>query len=91
MEIKMFEAVLVLLVPQIVSLIAEKNSCNELDAIRALYESKLYSLLEKEETKLWKEKYEDLKQRALKAYRQKEEEIETLKEKLNKKENGKNL
>ena len=53
MEIKMFEAVLVLLVPQIVSLIAEKNSCNELDATRALYESKLYSLLEKEETKLW--------------------------------------
>ena len=42
-----------LLVPQIVSLIAEKHSCNELDAIRALYESKLYSLLEKEETKLW--------------------------------------
>ena len=53
MEIKMFEAVLVLLVPQIVSLIAEKYSCNELDAIRSLYESKLYSLLEKEETKLW--------------------------------------
>ena len=53
MEIKMFEAVLVLLVPQIVSLIAEKNSCNELEAIRALYESKIYSLLEKEETKLW--------------------------------------
>ena len=53
MEKKEFEAVLVLLVPQIVSLIAEKYSCNELDAIRALYESKLYSLLEKEETKLW--------------------------------------
>ena len=91
MEQKKFEAVLVLLVPQIISLIAEKHNCDELDATRGLYESKLYSLLEKEETKLWKEKYEDLKQRALKAYRQKEEEIETLKEKLNKKENGKNL
>lgn len=45
----------------------------------------------KAEAKLWKEKYENLKQRALKAYRRKEEEIETLKEKLNKKENGKNL
>ena len=53
MEKKKFEAVLVILLPQIVSLIAEKYSFNELDATRALYESKLYSLLEKEETKLW--------------------------------------
>lgn len=53
MEQKKFEAVLVLLVPQIISLIAEKHNCDELDATRGLYESKLYSLLEKEETKLW--------------------------------------
>lgn len=32
-------------------------------------------------------KYENLKQRALKAYRRKEEETESLKKKLNKKEN----
>lgn len=53
MEQKKFEAVLVLLVPQIISLIAEKHNCDELDATRGLYESNLYSLLEKEETKLW--------------------------------------
>jgi len=53
MEQKRFEPVLVLLVPQIVTLIAEKHNRNELDATKSLYESKLYSLLEKEETKLW--------------------------------------
>lgn len=41
----------------------------------------------KAEAKLWKEKHENLKQRALKAYRRKEEETESLKKKLNKKEN----
>ncbi len=53
MEQKKFEAVLVLLVPQIVSRIAEKHHCDELTATRSLYESRLYSLLEIEETKLW--------------------------------------
>ena len=53
MKEKKFEAVLVLLVPQIVSLIAKKHSCDELTATKSFYESMLYSLLEKEETKLW--------------------------------------
>lgn len=53
MEQKKFEAVLVLLVQQIVSIIVEKHNCDELGATRLLYESELYSLLEKEETKLW--------------------------------------
>ena len=53
MEQKKFEAVMILLVPQIVSIIAEKHGCDELTATRTFYESKLYSLLEKEETKLW--------------------------------------
>ena len=53
MEQKKFEAVLILLVPQIVSLIADKHGCDELTATRSLYESKLYSILEIEETKLW--------------------------------------
>ncbi len=44
---------LVLLIPQIVVLIAEKHSCDELTATRSFYGSKLYSLLEKEDTKLW--------------------------------------
>ena len=53
MEQKEFEAVLVLLVPRIVSLIAEKHACDELTATRSFYGSKLYSLLEIGETKLW--------------------------------------
>ncbi len=53
MDRKKFEAVLILLVPQVVSLIAEKHGCDELTAARSFYVSKLYSLLEKEETKLW--------------------------------------
>ncbi|MBP5311632.1 MAG: hypothetical protein J6112_02225 [Clostridia bacterium] len=53
MEQKKFEAILILLVPQIVSIIAEKHGCDELAAARSFYESTLYSLLEKEETKLW--------------------------------------
>ncbi len=53
MEQKKFEAILVLLVPQLVSLITVKHNCDELTATRSLYESKLYSFLEKEETKLW--------------------------------------
>ncbi|MBR4256010.1 MAG: hypothetical protein IKQ18_02510 [Clostridia bacterium] len=53
MEQKKFEAMLILLVPQVVSIITEKHKCNELTATRHFYESKLYSLLEQEETKLW--------------------------------------
>lgn len=53
MDRKKFEAVLILLVPQIVSLIAEKHGCDELTAIKSFYVSKLYSLLEIEDTKLW--------------------------------------
>lgn len=53
MDRKKFEAILILLVPQIVSLIAERHNCDELTATRSFYGSTLYSLLEKEETKLW--------------------------------------
>ena len=53
MEQKKFEAVLVLLVPQIVSLIVKNHSCDELTATRDFYSSKVYSLLEQEDTKLW--------------------------------------
>ena len=53
MEQKKFEAMLILLVPQVVSIITEKHKCSELTATRRFYESKLYSLLEQEETKLW--------------------------------------
>ena len=53
MERKRFEAVIVLLVPQVVHLIAENYSYNEITASKEFYESKVYELLEKEDTKLW--------------------------------------
>ena len=53
MEQKKFEAILILLVPQVVSIITEKHKCDELTATKAFYDSKLYSLLELEGTKLW--------------------------------------
>ena len=53
MEKQKFEAILVLLIPQIVSLITENNSLDEITAHREFYESKVYALLEQEDTKLW--------------------------------------
>ena len=48
-----FEAILTLLVPQVVQLICENDSVDEVEASREFYESKVYSLLEQEDTKLW--------------------------------------
>ena len=53
MDEKKFEAIMVLLVPQIVELIAENNHINEVTATAAFYESGVYAILEQEETKLW--------------------------------------
>ena len=53
MEKEKFEAMLVLLVPQIIHLIAENDNCDEVSASKQFYLSKVYSLLEDEETKLW--------------------------------------
>ena len=53
MDIKKFEAMLVLIVPQVVHLIAENYNMNEIDASRLFYESQVYEILEKEDTKLW--------------------------------------
>ena len=53
MEKEKFQAILVLLVPQVVSLISLRYSYDELTAARDFYESTLYSRLEMEETKLW--------------------------------------
>lgn len=50
---KKFEAILTLLVPQIVNLICENYLLDEMTASREFYESKVYSLLEQEDTKLW--------------------------------------
>ena len=50
---KKFEAILTLLVPQIVQLICENYLMGEVTPCKEFYESKVYSLLEQEDTKLW--------------------------------------
>ena len=49
---KKFEAILTLLVPQVINLICENYPLDEMTASREFYESKVYSLLEQEDTKL---------------------------------------
>lgn len=53
MEQKKFEAMLVLIVPQVIGLIVEKYGIDEVTASKKFYESEVYSLLEDEDTKLW--------------------------------------
>ena len=53
MDQKKFEAVLVLLVPQVVQRIAEKHLCDEITASQRFYASQVYGQLEQEDTKLW--------------------------------------
>ena len=53
MEQKKFEAILVLIVPQIIHLIIENYNQSEIEASKAFYESEVYALLEQEDTKLW--------------------------------------
>ena len=50
---KKFEAILTLLVPQVINLICENYPLDEMTASREFYESKVYSLLEQEDTKMW--------------------------------------
>lgn len=53
MEKKKFEAMLILIVPQVIHLIAENYHCDEVTASKEFYSSKVYSFLEQEDTKLW--------------------------------------
>ena len=53
MEQRKFEAILVLIIPQIIGLIVEKYGVDEVTATGLFYESTVYSLLEQEDTKLW--------------------------------------
>lgn len=48
-----FEAILILLVPQIIQLIIENYEIDEVTASREFYESEVYSLLEQEDSKMW--------------------------------------
>ena len=47
------EAILTLLVPQVVQLICENYPVDEMRASKEYYEPEVYSLLEREDTKLW--------------------------------------
>ncbi len=53
MEKEQFEAVLTLLVPQVVQLITENYPYDEVAAANDFYASRVYSFLEQEDTKLW--------------------------------------
>lgn len=53
MEQKKFEAMLVLIVPKVTGLIVKNYGLDEVTAARLFYESRVYSLLEQEDTKLW--------------------------------------
>ncbi|BDF35717.1 hypothetical protein CE91St62_37800 [Lachnospiraceae bacterium] len=53
MEKKKFEAMLVLLVTQVIGLITEYYPYDEVTASKEFYNSKVYSFLEVEDTKLW--------------------------------------
>ena len=53
MEHKKFEGLLILIVPQVVGLIVKNCGLDEMTATTLFYKSRVYALLEQEETKLW--------------------------------------
>lgn len=49
-----FNSVLsIALIPQIIALIVEKDGLDDITAMNEFYQSKVYELLSKEETKMW--------------------------------------
>lgn len=51
---KKFDSILsIALIPQTVALIVEKDGVDDITAINEFYQSKIYDLLSKEETKMW--------------------------------------
>lgn len=53
MEQKQFAALMTLIVPQVIALIAAHDGCDEITAAKKFYPSELYAALEDESTKLW--------------------------------------
>lgn len=53
MDKKKFEAMLILIVPAVIELIVKNYSWDEITASDIFYKSKVYEILEQEETKLW--------------------------------------
>ena len=52
MDKRKFESMLILIVPDVVKLIAQNNSIEEIEATDRFYNSKVYEKLEQEEPKL---------------------------------------
>lgn len=51
---KKFDSILsIALIPQTVALIVEKDGVDDISAINEFYQSRVYDLLAKEETKMW--------------------------------------
>lgn len=53
MEQAKFNAMLMLIVPQVVQLMIQQFGYHEIEASRKFYCSQVYALLEQEDTKLW--------------------------------------
>lgn len=53
MEREKFVALLCLIVPQVIELIVKNNNIDEILATNLFYSSKVYAVLEEEETKVW--------------------------------------
>lgn len=53
MEQKKFEALLRIIIPNIIHLIAENHKTDGISATADFYNSRVYSLLEDESTKIW--------------------------------------
>lgn len=53
MEEEKFSAIMGIIVPQVIRLITESYSYDEMTATNEFYRSNLYALLEQEDTKLW--------------------------------------
>ncbi len=53
MDSKFNSILSIAIIPQTISLIAEKNNMDETKALNEFYDSKVYSLLSDEKTKMW--------------------------------------
>ena len=53
MDQKKFEGLLILIVPQVVGLIVKNCGLDEVTATTLFYKSRVYALLEQEDTKMW--------------------------------------
>jgi hypothetical protein len=49
-----FSSILWIIIPQVIKLLVDKRQITSREAIKLLYDSELYAMLEKEESKLWR-------------------------------------